>query len=353
MPVRRFVVRQRTMLCFSVLGLVLVASVMGAGLGCGNRGDPIPPERLRPQPVRAVEARNVAEGIQLSWQPPTRLVNRQPIEGVKSFEVLRASGRTREQCARPGQAWLRVGSLDARGESLDTRFFFTDRDVVSGRWYAYRILATDLRGNTGEPDGSPVMYRGELPPEAPAPRIEPGDGFLMLTMPAFPDGVIGWRFYRSAVTDTMEPFGPLPSHDGLLEDTAYTDAGVVNERTYRYHAAWVHRDEGFLIEGPLSPVTEAVPQDLIPPPAPMSIVAVPAEGGVELRWERVAENTVRYHIYRRAEDEPRFRRVTDESIAVNRFTDDPPPGAYIYTVSALDAAGNESATGGQARVLVP
>ncbi len=329
--------------------LVTLVALITLTAACGKKGPPIPPERLRPRPVPGAEARNIAAGIQLVWSAPTRKVNNEPFEDLQGFEVLRSSGRTRAQCTAPGRPWMRIARVDAEEAHLDGRFALTDDQVQSEHWYAYRILAVDTDGNRSEPGAASIILRTPVPPPAPSPAIEVGDGFLTLGMPAFPPDVMGWHFYRKAVTG---PFDGLPTYPAVITTSRYTDAGLVNDREYRYAATWLQRHEGFVVEGPLSEPVVATPRDLVPPPAPATVVGVAVKGVVELRWERVDEPDVRYHVYRRSEAELRFRRLTEEPVEDNAFRENRPKGAWVYGVSSIDVGGNESAMGAQAKVIV-
>lgn len=319
---------------------------------CGKKAPPIPPERLAPREVRGLAALNTADGIRVSWYAPRRKVNNEPVETLTHFAVLRAQGRSRETCLLPGNPFVNFATVQVAdfAAEKDTVFSYVDHDVKPGRWYAYRVVAYDGNGNVSDaPANDPLVERGVPPPAAPAPVTGAGDNFVTLRMPAFPRGVVGWLVYRGD-TDTALPSVPL--FPDAVTGPEYADVGLSNGRAYRYAASWVGIYDSFPIEGRLSPWVTAAARDLMPPTVPSSMVGVAIDNGVDLRWERVEEPGVRYYIYRRPNKEPGFERITPNALSDNTYVDHPPRGSYVYSVTAIDDAGNESSRGPETRVIV-
>lgn len=330
-------------------GLVAALVLLAA---CGKKAPPIPPERLVPKEVRVEQVRNTAEGIRLTWPAPRRTVNGKKLESLQGFWVLRSSGATRLECTAPGAPFSRIGEVSAANydPNLEQIFAYTDRAVKPGRWYAYRVLAIDSDGDASNPPASePVVRRGEPPPAAPAPTAVVGDGFLTFRMPPFPPGVEAWFLYRAPTQGTLPD---TPYFADAITGSEITDGGLVNGDASRYAASWVWYRNGFPVEGLLSPWIVTAAQDLVAPPAPTSLIGVAREGVVDLRWERVEERGVRYHVYRRLASEPGFQRITPEPVSENTWIDRVPKEEYVYAVSAVDLAGNESPRGAETRVRV-
>jgi hypothetical protein len=332
-------------------GSVRLCAVLLALAGCGKKSAPIPPERLVPREVKVTSARNDAEGVRLVWAAPKRKINGQPLEGLLGFAVLRADGATRAQCAASTAAYQRVGVIPVRsGPEAEADYAFTDRAVTPGRWYAYRVLAQDENRMYSNPaPNEPVIRRGTPPPAPPPPATGVGDGFLSLRMPAFPPGVQGWFLYRAA-TDASQAAAPLFAEPVTAREV--TDAGLTNDEPHRYAASWVRYEEGFPVEGPFSAWVTAAAHDLVAPSPPESLIGIALKGVVDLRWQRVDETGVRYHIYRRTETDLAYGRITAEPVQGNTFLDTAPPGQYVYSISSVDEAGNESPRGAEARVRV-
>ncbi len=324
------------------LGLILLASA------CGKKSPPLAPERLRPRAVTDLTARNVEDGIRLRWRLPTDRAAGGALDVTPGMVLLRTDGATQESCESPAATWERVLTFAPGAVTPPTTW--VDTAVVSGRWYGYRAHAVGDDGSLSDASTRAIVFRGEPPPQPPAPVLRSGDGFLVLEAPPFPPDVIGWTYYRSA---TDAPFPPIPSYGGVITGNAWTDGQVVNGQTVRYAIAWIGQTHGFVLEGPMSPPVEGMPVDLVPPPRPGSIVAVPRDGAVDIRWQRVEEPDVRYHVYRRRLDlEPGFTRITAGPLPDNVLEDRPRRGQYLYAVTSIDRSGNESSRSEPASVTV-
>lgn len=85
------------------------------------------------------------------------------------------------------------------------------------------------------------------------------------------------------------------------------------------------------------------PQDLLPPEPPTGLVAMTGDRRVELRWEPVAD-AVSYNLYRTLIIGGHYVRVAS-GLTEPQFMDTGVENLrrYFYTVTAVDAAGNESA----------
>jgi fibronectin type 3 domain-containing protein len=96
--------------------------------------------------------------------------------------------------------------------------------------------------------------------------------------------------------------------------------------------------------------TESV--DLAPPAAPAGLTATEGNGQVSLDWSATA-GAAGYHVYRSVVTGGGFIRVTDAPITTTDFSDTGLQNGrtYFYVVTALDAAGNESAWSNEASAL--
>jgi len=94
-------------------------------------------------------------------------------------------------------------------------------------------------------------------------------------------------------------------------------------------------------------------RDVKPPAVPSGVTALAREGGVELSWSPTSDPDVAlYRIYRTtAAGTP--ERVAEVPAGESSFRDPAGVPGGAYTVSAVDAAGNESAASKPAEVTVP
>jgi hypothetical protein len=85
--------------------------------------------------------------------------------------------------------------------------------------------------------------------------------------------------------------------------------------------------------------------DTFPPPAPSGLSALPTEGRIQLIWSAVSAADLAGYLVLRSEDAGAPVPLMTEPITETGYTDTTPkPGAhYVYTVVAVDKAGNRSA----------
>jgi len=123
------------------IGIILVA-------GCGKKGDPIPPRVPLPVAIADLSAASSAEGMILRWSIPF------PPEGIGSFRILRSDTEAANAC--PGcpqdhRTLVQLSKADGRLQrDGGSRVRYFDADVRAGRFYSYRVVSCDPRGNCGE-----------------------------------------------------------------------------------------------------------------------------------------------------------------------------------------------------------
>lgn len=85
------------------------------------------------------------------------------------------------------------------------------------------------------------------------------------------------------------------------------------------------------------------PVDRFPPPAPKNLIAIPEEGFILLKWERVeVEDLEKYNVYRKEDGKEEFLKL--EGVKDTTFEDrkGEKGKVYKYFVTAVDKKGNES-----------
>jgi fibronectin type 3 domain-containing protein len=110
---------------------------------------------------------------------------------------------------------------------------------------------------------------------------------------------------------------------------------------YRY---MIQALDGELRQSELSNPVEITPKDEFPPAVPSGISAVAGADAIELSWERNTEDDFAGYVVYRAAGDAAFERLagpieapvySDRAIETGK--------RYRYSVTAVDAAGNESA----------
>jgi hypothetical protein len=144
-----------------------------------------------------------------------------------------------------------------------------------------------------------------------------------------------YRIYRAGTgTDKWKT---LP---GLVDSTGYLDLSAKKRARYQYRVAAVLPYYGTEIEGLCTHETTVQPTDIIPPAAPVGLVAVRSANGIELFWQEETESDISgYIVYRKGPDEL-IDKLNNKPLPVSRFLDRTvlPTGLYTYWVTAVDKA---------------
>jgi hypothetical protein len=85
--------------------------------------------------------------------------------------------------------------------------------------------------------------------------------------------------------------------------------------------------------------------DTFPPPAPGGLSTLPTEGRIQLIWNAVTAADLAGYLVLRSEDGAPAVPLMTDPVAETSYTDTTPKpgGRYVYTVVAVDKAGNRSA----------
>jgi predicted phage tail protein len=138
---------------------------------------------------------------------------------------------------------------------------------------------------------------------------------------------------------------------GESEFPSFQDTQFEFGKTYVYSVRSVARYGDARVESADSKLVEVTPRDVFPPAAPQGLVAVmvPAQDDVpahiELSWAVNPETDIAgYNVYRSEQANFSGTRLNTELLLAPSFRDmNTVPGRhYLYTITAVDRAGNES-----------
>jgi len=93
------------------------------------------------------------------------------------------------------------------------------------------------------------------------------------------------------------------------------------------------------VEGKGSLGAPVTPTDLVPPDAPMDVVAVPLKGGIELNWRRNREpDLLGYYVYRKKIGEEKYKKLNETLLTKELYLDKEVEldQEYDYVVTAVD-----------------
>jgi chitin-binding protein len=139
---------------------------------------------------------------------------------------------------------------------------------------------------------------------------------------------------------------PDPLNASPLDTTTFTLEGVTFgvERCFAVRAVDVIG--GVVVRGPASPAACAEIADTFAPAPPRDLVAIAVPGAISLIWEPSDSPDVAGYLVLRAEaGDDTLAPVTSSPIAGLSYRDDTTTAGvrYVYTVVAVDRAGNRSA----------
>jgi hypothetical protein len=165
-------------------------------------------------------------------------------------------------------------------------------------------------------------------------------------------GFIGYNVYRGSQAGVRSeaPLNPEP-----VRSPEYRDRAVVNDTAYYYTVRAVDSPVQPWKESLDSAEAAATPRDQTPPEAPKGLTVVPGVGRAFVTWNENSERDLAgYHLYRSVRSGGGFLRLTDKPLNRTTYSDETvKPGAtYVYTVTAVDAAGNESAASKEQRASI-
>lgn len=207
---------------------------------------------------------------------------------------------------------------------------FTDDGLVAGATYSYTVTALDAAGNESAPSTALVVT-------APDPAAPSAPTNLRTTAVSASAVTLAW----DAATDDVGVTGYTLYRDGALvgttDQTTLTDPGVLNGRSYSYS---VTASDGDGNESAPSTVLVVATPDTAAPTTPGSLHSTAVTPtSVTLTWSAATDNVgvTGYRVYRDgvAVGTPSGTSFTSTGLASGT--------SYTFTVTALDAASNESA----------
>jgi hypothetical protein len=232
---------------------------------------------------------------------------------------------------------------------------------VLTRMYVVRGVAKN--GNAGAPS-----VRANVPLLAPPGRVRPGappswsESAITVNWappPSNTDEVSGvlYNVYAappqsqvpslpSSPSSPLSPSTPIPLNSAPLEATSFTYPGAAPGKEQCFVVRTVAAVGTTFIEGDASDPICVTPKDTFPPAAPKGLTAVGDSGAVNLVWDSNTETDLAGYLVLRGEAPgDRLQALMADPIRDNRYVDRTVKAGvtYVYTIVAVDKAGNRSA----------
>lgn len=303
------------------------------------KGPPVPWETVVPKRIVDLLAIPREGGLFLEWTSPKENTDKSPLTNLAEFQILRSEGTLiAGECRGCGEKPKMIYEMKVDGKeemkSKKISIFFEEQEAR--KVYVYQVISINRRGHPSSPS-NPVTVYWDYPPQPPRMvRGERGDKRADLYWEPV-EGATGYNVYRRGEEEEVFPSNPLSREP--LTATQYTDLGVENEKKYVYSVRAVRRVVKTDVEGKGSLGIPITPTDLIPPSAPLGLIAVPLKNGIELNWRRNTEpDLLGYYVYRRRSGEKEFKRLNEAPLEKEAYLDTRVEleHDYDYSVTAVD-----------------
>jgi hypothetical protein len=358
-----------------------ITTILGA---CGTPGIPLPPSLELPKPVSDLRAVRKGGKVYLAWTVPTETTDRKPIRRLGPTNVCRSLNKQMTACEtpsgqvppetlpippvakgqrskgkkRPAEAKVTASYVDTLPAAV---FSNPTREIT----YTVEGLNEDRR-NAGLSNQVQVPAAPTLPPPADFKATVTADSIVLKweavpEPPAAPELQYRYRVYRREEGGTVDTLvGELP----LNAPPELIDRNFEWEKTYEYRAnvvtAITQPDKPEIeVEGDDTPPLKVFAHDVFPPTVPTGLQAVYSGEGqqpfIDLIWAPDPDaDLAGYNVYRR-EENGQPAKINSELVKAPAYRDSNAQSGkkYLYSVSAVDVRGNESARSEEASESVP
>lgn len=346
--------------------------------GCGAPAAPLPPTLNLPQPVRDLTAKRAGDAVHLTFSVPQKTTDKLPVRGPISAQLCRSveSGPCQPAGTLTLAAQQKTAAMD---DSLPPH-------LTQGppRLLIYKVSIRNHAGKSYDESAPAYTAAGAAPPALTGFTAIPRRNGIVLSWQAnsLPASASGWiqfdRTRTSAVPTQPQPGGnsnrnfltgsktaeepaeqilrlteATTQHQGFaIDTTAHTG------NSYRYVAQRIEQvsvaGRSLQIGSLPSAPAETGYRDVFPPAAPAGLVSAAdtAAKAIDLDWNPNFESGVAgYFVYRRAVGngigsnlQPQRISPAGKPVTTSTWSDTTagPGQRYAYSVSAVDASGNES-----------
>jgi fibronectin type 3 domain-containing protein len=317
--------------------VILLITLLMVVSGCAKKGPPVPWESIVPKRIVDLEATPREGRLLLEWTIPKENTDKSPLTDLAGFQILRSEGALiGDECRGCGEKTKVIHEMkfDIKEEAKKKMAVFFE-DQEARKVYVHQVVSINKRGYPSAPS-NPVTVYWDYPPHAPRMvKGERGDKRVDLYWEPV-EGATGYNVYRRLED---EEFSIRPLNREPLTTTHYSDLNVENEKKYIYSVRAVRKVVKTDMEGKGSPGIPITPTDLVPPIAPVGLVAIPLKDGMELNWRRNREpDLLGYYVYRRKPGEKEFKRLNESPLTKENYldTDIILGQEYEYVVTAVD-----------------
>lgn len=361
---------------------IALAIALGMLAGCAAPGPSVPPTENIPAAVTDLAARQVGTSVVLHFTLPQRATDGSPLAGGRRVEIFRrfssqppassslTPAQTPAAAASLGKPAFTIGPSALAGDLSGNTVTFTDAlgagvvDSRLGQTAVYHVKTAAGRGPWSDASNAAALTLARPPAPvhnltaAPTPQ-----SVLLRWSSGAPEGASeaqSYVVYRARLAAGGN-HASAPSTVGSTTVPSYTDDSIQPGQRYRYTVRAVAKMKtGEVESADSSPVVVQVPVSSRPqPPQGLEAIAVQEPKGsleVDLSWAiSGAGDLAGYNVYRSRQPSGHRVRLNRQLLAAPAFRDvTVAPGVrYRYWVSAVNAAGDQSAPSAPVTVKVP
>ena len=331
--------------------------LLAAAIACGHKGNPVPPDRPAPPAIEAFAIDKTGPAVVLHFTVPVPDAEAQAprlLERVDVYAMSKAAADpppTPVEIAAPAHLFSKVdapvppkpsASTPAVAELVSGALTVTDTlaaspaDATSMRYYAVQAVNGRRRGPLSRILKVPVTTEIAVPTNVVASFDERG-----LSVSWAP-GAAGARY----VLDETDSAGAGAKRvTPVALETPKFEAPVEFGKARCFVVRAIQIAGNVTVIGEGAPPVCVTPVDRFPPAAPSDLVAIAADGGVELSWTASPAIDLAGYIVLRAEGaNGTLQPLTPQPVtdAAYRDTTARSGVTYQYAAKAVDKAGNES-----------
>lgn len=340
----------------AALALLLILPLLP---GCGKKGPPLPPMRVRPEAPRALELRQRGSTVWISLREPADRTDGSELAADARIRLFllaaQAAGKPLPARRAGGPSWVIPRSqwpLYAVGGRIEIPLALETiaaaAPALAGPGTGERRIAFTAEIEEGKHRRSelarPVtlaLCTAPAPPAALSARVtEPGI-LLEWDRPAAAGSLA--HIYRSTGS---EPAADNPHATPQASAGSWLDRSVAEGKRYGYVLRFASGTPESICESTGVDASAQV-ADTFPPAPPAGLAAAAEEGFIRLFWTPGGEpDLAGYLIYRRAGDNGFFELLTPDPLTETTWADRTAARGvrYSYAVTAIDGASppNES-----------
>lgn len=350
----------------SWLGLCLLLA------SCAQVGPPLPPSLEIPRPPTDLRAMRKGNSVTLRWTQPTLTTDRQSVRYLGPTRICRTAESEIKDCVPLGTIAAPAQPVSKSEKPPVETFTDTLPDsLLQQNPHGEITYVVEVFNRDGRSAGYSNRVRVAAVPTFPAPRDLSaelsGDG-VTLAWTGTGEQAPGsnaqhrYRIYRlEQGTDKGLVAGEIPADN--TGPARFLDSGFAWEKSYRYRVVPVSvvNENGaeVQVEGEDSNAVTVVAHDVFPPAVPSGLQAVASGEGqkpfIDLIWGPVTNADLAGYIVYRREGSSAMTKLNSDPVKSPAYRDPAVSSGktYVYSVSAIDVRGNESAKSEEASETSP